>query len=101
MPNASKEDLYACALSYVDAVDITIASTIVEASVERAKQNCESLDLRIVAHMLILLSMPSELDRLVKEKTASPFVFNSPEPPLEETFTSYYEIVIDAIPPNI
>ena len=100
MPKASKEDLYTAALAYVDAVDATIAAVIMEASIEHAEQLCESLDLRIVAKTFILLSISPRFDHLLKERTTSPFAYNKPTK-LEDTFTTYYEIIVDVIPPNI
>lgn len=86
----------------VDGVDTMAASIIMETSVEKAKQQCESLDLRIVAHALIFFGMPPEHDHIVKQNTKSAFLYGEVfDPKLAETFTTYYEIVNSVIPPNI
>lgn len=101
-PTSSKEEVYGCALMYVDGMDTTTAAAVMELSVERAKRQCETLDLRIVANTLMFFAMPVEGDAIIKQNTATPFVWgDAPKPKLEETFTSYYEIVNSVIPPNL
>ncbi|MCY4554175.1 MAG: hypothetical protein OXC79_10920 [Candidatus Poribacteria bacterium] len=100
--NSPKEELYRCALMSVVGVDGETAAIVMEYSVKSAKQQCESLDLRIVANTLMFFAIPEELNPIIRQNTATVFVYgDAPEPKLEETFTSYYEIVNSIIPPNI
>lgn len=100
-PNSSKEELYLSAL-LSSGVDAEAAAIILETSSENAKKQGESLNLRRVAQTLIFFGMPAEYDSTVKQNTESAFVWGeTPKPKLENTFISYYEIIIETIPENI
>lgn len=101
-PNSSKAELYLCALTSFDRdMDPVVAKEILHKSLETVERQGNSLNLRVVAHTLIVFGMPMELDHIVKQNTKSPFVWGESKPKLEDTFTTYYEIIHEIIPPNI
>lgn len=108
-PNASKEELYLDALKYVGGIDETDAKSVLDLCIESAKRKNEPINLRRVANTMLLLGLPPEYNSIVKQNTESRFVWDlglgsqttKPKPKLEETFTSYSQIVESVIPSDV
>lgn len=66
-----------------------------------AKRHDTPLRLRDVVNALVLEEVPMELDPVVRQNIKSPFNYSDDPITLEESFSSYYEIVCDIIPPDI
>lgn len=104
-PDASNDELYLAALLQVSGIPEEEAEIILSLLLELEKRDKSfTLNLQQVAISMIEAGMSPEAKFIVLQNTKSPFVWSGtgePKPKLEETFTSYDEIVKSIIPSNL
>lgn len=96
-PNLSDEELYCHTIMTRPGYAEEIAKQVVE----NAKQGIGTLRFRNVVHALVLEEVPMELDSVVRENIKSRFDLTDNPPTTEMSFSSYYGIVCEIIPPEI
>ena len=96
-PNLSDEELYYHTIMTRPGYTEEAARQVLE----EAKQGVEPLRFREVVHALVLEEVPMELDSVVRENMKSRFDYFDDHPTTEMSYSTYYEIVCEIIPPEI
>ena len=93
----SKEELYYQAIRTRPRYTEEATSQILEI----AKQVGKPLRFRNVVHALVMEEMPMEFDSMVRSNIESRYNLADKSPANQMSFSTYYEIVCDIIPPDI
>ena len=96
-PNMSKEELYHHAIRTRPRYTEEATNQILEI----AKQVGKPLRFRDVVHALVMEEMPMEFDSMVRSNIESRYNLADKSPANQMSFSTYYEIVCDIIPPDI
>ena len=96
-PNMSKEELYYHAISTRPGYNAETTNQILEI----AKQVGEPLRFRDVVHALVMEEAPIEFDSMVRSNIESRYNWDNKSLANQMSFSTYYEIVCDIIPPDI
>ena len=95
-PNMSNEELYYRAIRTRPGYTAETTNQILEI----AKQVGEPLRFRDVVHALAMEEVPIEFDSMVRSNIESRYNLDDKSPANQMSFSTYYEIICDIIPPD-